>query len=117
MAESIALEVDALPASGPNGGGETVSPSPLPVAVPMVTRFSPNELRVLKAATGRTLTDLQTDENDMMQAMAWIGLYRLGHRVTWEQAGDCYLDMRPEAPDPLAGGTTTSSQRSADSGG
>jgi hypothetical protein len=80
-------------------------------------RLTPNELRFLKVATGRTLSDLFGDEADAMQAMVWLKLRRAGHHVTWEQAGDVEADMTDGPPDPTKVGTLPTSPLSADIGG
>jgi hypothetical protein len=104
----------------PNGAEPPALDKPLakelPESVPPVTRFTPNELRVLKAATGKTLTELQGDEIDMMQAMAWVSLYRLGHRVEWEVAGDVLIDMGERQADPTKRESSPDSRASAASG-
>ena len=74
----------------------------LPEAVQVggTPRLTPNELRLLKAATGRALSDLFADEADAMQAMVWLKLRREGFDVSWEQAGDMPADMSGAVPAP-----------------
>lgn len=97
-----ALEADALPTSVMVGG---------------TPRLTPNEIRVLKAVTGRTLQDVFSDEADVMQAMVWLKLRRAGYKVSWEQAGDVEADMTGEPVDPTKVGTLPTLPLSADSGG
>lgn len=80
---------------------------PLPEKIRMAQSLTPNEMRLLKAATGRSLTELiGGDAEDMeqapdrMQTMIWIALRRAGYDVSWEAAGDVEPDMAPVAPDP-----------------
>lgn len=87
-------------------------PMPLPdsvtVSASLQVRFTPNEMRQLKQATGRTMTDLMGedgDDADRMQAMAWLELRRQGHDPTWDQAGDVALVFEAEAPDPTNEGS------------
>ena len=61
-------------------------PEPLTVVLTEATgvRFSPNELRALKAETGRSMTDLlgpEADDADRMQTIAWLRLRRDGNPV------------------------------------
>ena len=72
-------------------------------------RFAPNDLRDLKAETGRTLTELtgdEADDADRFQTMAWLRLRRQGVKVPWAECGDIELDfeIEPEAVDPTNGG-------------
>jgi hypothetical protein len=66
-------------------------------------RFTPNELRVLKAETGKTMTQLmgpEADDADRMQTIAWLRLRRDGHAVKWEDCGDIAIDIEVAADDP-----------------
>lgn len=70
-------------------------PRSLPERVPVPTTLTPNEMRALKQATGRSLSELLGgDENDMdlapdrIQALVWTGLRREGFDPSWDQAGD-----------------------------
>jgi hypothetical protein len=102
-------------------------PPPLPELVRLTaegladTRFSPNELRALKAQTGRGLTDLigpDADDADRFQTMAWLRLRRDGHpALDWNALGDLEIAMQAEPPDPTNAGSPTSSPPSAGSGG
>jgi hypothetical protein len=63
--------------------------------------FTPNELRLLKATTGKTLQDM--DEADTTQVAVWVRLRREGHpEVTWEQCGDIEVRYVPADPQPSA---------------
>jgi hypothetical protein len=104
---------DLIPTDAPPNGAEL----PTFVRVSATPRLSPNELRVLKAMTGRTLETLMNDEADAMQAMVWLALRRAGHHdVTWDQAGDVEADMTPEPPDPTPAASSMTSPPSAASG-
>lgn len=89
-----------------------------PVAVRMsgTPRLTPNELRLLKAVTGRALQEVMGDEADAMQAMVWLRLRRAGYVVTWEQAGDVEADLSEDEPDPTSGGPSPRSPVSAATG-
>ena len=70
-------------------------------------RFTPNELRGLKAETGRSLNELMgedADDADRMQTLAWLRLRREGRTVPWEECGDIEVELRvEEPPDPTSG--------------
>src|SRR5262245_51349203 len=86
--------------------------------------LTPNEMRALKAETGRPLGDLLGgDPNDMeaaperVQSLVWVALRRAGITCTWDEAGDVAPDFQEEpAPDPTNAGPSTSSSLSAASG-
>lgn len=84
-------------------------------------RFTPNELRLLKADTGRGLNELMgedADDADRMQTLAWLRLRREGRQVAWADLGDVLVEVRAEAAaDPTSAGSSTSSPPSAASGG
>jgi len=98
-------------------------PVPLPDVVTLTSvapRFSANELRMLKAQTGRTMEDLLgpgAEDADRWQTMAWLELRRAGHDVSWQDAGDVQVAVVDETPDPTNGGPSTSSPGSAATGG
>ena len=85
----------------------------LPTSVeanPNDLRLSPNELRALKAETGRTMQDLMgedADDADRMQAIVWIELRRRGFDASWNDAGDVAIAFTTPEPDPTSGSTST----------
>jgi hypothetical protein len=93
-------------------------PTPLPKSVRIggTPRLTPNELRVIKATTGKTLENLMSDEADAMQAMVWLRLRRGGFDPTWEEAGDVEADLSDLPLDPTSGESSTTSPGSAASG-
>lgn len=98
-------------------------PRPLPASIKVATGMTPNEMRMLKAQTGRTLDDLLGGEAedmdrapDRLQSLVWIALRRAGYDVTWEQAGDVYAVTGEETPDPTATDKPSSSSTSVASG-
>ena len=99
--------------------------APLPDEVTIDTtnlelRMTPNQMRALKAETGRTLEELVgegADDADRMQAMAWLELRRQGFDARWSAVGDVAVVVKSEAPDPTSSGDSTSSPRSAATGG
>lgn len=86
----------------------------LPEVVPLAgvaESLTPNEMRALKDASGRTLTELLGGDPedldagpDRVQALLWVALRRSGHDVSWEDAGDVRPDFTPAPPDPTNGG-------------
>jgi hypothetical protein len=97
-------------------------PTHISVAGAEDLRVTPNELRMLKAVTGKTMTDLmgeEADDADRMQAVVWLELRRRGYTPAWEDAGDVAISFTGETPpsDPTRTNTLPDSPRSADSGG
>lgn len=83
--------------------------------------LTPNELRALKAQTGRTMDDLMgeaADDADRLQAMVWLELRRRGFDVKWNDAADVAIGFggEPAKPDPTPTDTTPTSRGSVDSG-
>lgn len=83
-------------------------PEPLPESIAIEAtgiRFTPNELRALKAETGRSMTELMgpdADEADRMQTLAWLNLRRDGRAVPWDKCGDVAMEFEtPAPPDPM----------------
>jgi len=96
------------------GGRKTL---PKQVRINTNPSFSPNELRVLKAMTGRTLENLMGDECDSIQAMVWLALRDLGFTgVTWDECADVRGEMVPPDADPFTGSDSTTLPPSAGSG-
>jgi hypothetical protein len=86
--------------------------------------LTPNEMRELKAATGRSLSDLLGgDAEDMdkapdrIQSLVWIALRREGHDCTWDEAGDVQPDSSPVPLDPTKPANSNSSPLSVATGG
>ena len=118
-----------LPVSDRNGD----TPTPETLTTPVVTlgadgkpvsirmagspRMTPNELRLLKAATGRSLADVMGDEADAMQALVWLRLRRAGYALAWEAAGDVEAELVEPPPDPTSGGPSGVSPLSVTTGG
>jgi hypothetical protein len=95
----------------------------LPTSIRVSSTMTPNEMRALKAATGRRLTDLLGgDEDDVeqlpdrLQSLVWIALRRDGYDVSWEDAGDVLPDMTEATPDPTRPASSSSSSASAAGG-
>ena len=108
MADSDVVSYAGPPDYAPPNG------SPLPAKIAPATSLTPNEMRALKAQTGRSLTELiGGDPEDMdlapdrIQAMVWVALRRAGYAVTWEQSGDVMPDMEDAAAaaDPTSTGS------------
>lgn len=91
-------------------------------------RLSADAMRSLQKATGRTMTDLIQDEDDVanrFQVMAFAQLHRRGSRLghlppadeLWEAAGAVDIEFEADAPiDPLDGASLTTSPPSVTSG-
>jgi len=98
-----------------------VTPGELPESIeadPNNIVLSPNEMRALRAATGRPMSDIFTDEadEDAMQAVVWLTLRRAGYRPTWDEAGDVGLRATVAQSDPTPTDTSQTSRLSAISG-
>ena len=67
-------------------------------------RMTPNQIRALKAESGRNLSDLMdanADEADRMQAIIWLALRRQGYQASWDEAADVAVEFQGDAaPDP-----------------
>ena len=82
-------------------------------------RMSPNDMRELKAQTGRTLSELtgeNADEADALQTMGWLKLRREGVEVPWDECGDVVLEFQEAQPDPTNGARSMPSPDSAATG-
>jgi hypothetical protein len=86
-------------------------PPPLPESVDvdpnsMDIRLAPNELRLLKAETGKTMAELlgeDAEDADRFQVTIWLKLRRLGHRPSYADCGDIAVAFVAEPPDPTSG--------------
>ena len=98
--------------------------------VPGDVRMSPEAMRMIKKATGRTITELtkeSDDEADGFQVMTFGELYRraleAGHMpdagALWELAGQVEIQFASEdmLADPLGDGSSQTSPPSVTSGG
>jgi hypothetical protein len=63
-------------------------------------RFSANQLRQIRAVSGKTMEQLLEDGADVIQANAYITLRKMGHAPTWDQAGDIPVEFQEEPADP-----------------
>lgn len=82
-------------------------------------RLTPNDMRALKAETGKRLTELtgeDADEADSMQTMAWLYMRRAGNPVPWSALGDVTIIFEVPEPDPTNAEPSTNSPPSAGSG-
>ena len=95
----------------------------LPASIRVASTLTPNEMRALKAATGRSLNELLGGEAedmelapDRIQSLVWVALRRAGHDCTWGEAGDVAPDMTDEPADPTGNGSSNGSSTSAAGG-
>ena len=83
-------------------------------------RITPNGARAVRAASGRSISEM-TDEADRMQIVVFLQLLRDGYTPTWDEAGDVGIeggmDDDAETPDPTSGELSPTSPRSAATGG
>lgn len=82
-------------------------------------RLTPNQMRALKAETGRTLEELlgdNADDADRIQTLVWLNLRRQGFNAPWDDIGDVGVEFEPEVPDPTNGDDSPTSPPSATTG-
>lgn len=108
-----------------NGSPMHAVREPLPTRVRIAgdapLRFTPNELAMIRAQTGQTITDL-LDGDDRWRVIAWLRLRRTGYPgVEWDQLGDLEIELvvtdTPPTPDPTDARSSTISPPSAGIGG
>lgn len=100
-------------------------PPPLPGGITINRGFAPrlsaNQMRRLKAETGRTMDELMGEaasDEDRVQTFVWFELRRQGFEATWNQAGDVEVEFQQDdQPDPTNAEPSTNSPGSAVSGG
>jgi hypothetical protein len=71
-------------------------------------RMSPNQMRALKAETGKSLDELMgegAEEADRLQAIAWLELRKAGFAVSWDDVADVLVEIETEEADPFNGGS------------
>ena len=102
---------------------QLMQPLPESVRITQGMTMTPNEMRLLREKTGKTLQELLGgDPEDMdaapdrIQALVWVQLRRLGHECEWEEAGDVLPEMGEAEPDPSETGPSATSPPSATSG-
>jgi hypothetical protein len=82
-------------------------------------KFTPRELKLVKAAYGRSLIQiLQDDESDdRFTVVAWLRLRRNGREVELADMDDVLIDLeQPDAPDPTTPPLSPTSPSSVFSG-
>jgi hypothetical protein len=93
-------------------------PDPIHVDLSQPLRFTPKQLRELKAQTGRAFTELFAD--DPFTTTAWLRLRREGWpNLRYADLEDCVIEAGAQsvAVDPLNGTPPTASPPSVGSGG
>lgn len=100
---------------------------PVEVVAGASIRMSPDAMRALKKATGRSMGELLQDDDDeagRFQVMNFAELHRryarAGHlpdaAELWEHAGQVEMSFVPERLDPTSGEPSKTSPSSADIG-
>jgi hypothetical protein len=81
-------------------------------------RFTPRELRLIRAQTGRTFSQVMGDEDsdDKFIVFAWLKLRRDGHQIEWDEMDDVVISLTSDEPDPTNGRPGTTSPSSAATG-
>ena len=81
-------------------------------------RFTPRELRMIQAATGRSFSSILTDEesDEKFTALAWLKLRRDGFEVEWAEMDDVVIVIEAPTTDPTSGPPSTTSPPSVRSG-
>jgi hypothetical protein len=84
-------------------------------------RFTPRELAAVRQHTGKSFSQVLTDEasDDKFTVLAWLKLRRQGLAVEWDQMADVVIGIRAEEAtglDPTNGSLPTISPPSADIG-
>jgi hypothetical protein len=89
-------------------------PRPLPDSIRVAQNMTPNEMRLLKAHTGRPLSELlggDPEDMDMapdrIQSLVWVALRRAGYEVSWDDAGDVLPDTSEADVDPTSAAPST----------
>ena len=98
--------------------GSTADKGPLPEAVYVSNsaRFTPNQLRQLRAVSGIGLEQVMGDEANVFQAMIYFKLWRMGYEPSWEACGYVSAILEDEPQDPSSPESVTTSQPSAATG-
>jgi hypothetical protein len=110
-----------------NNNGATVDDEAVVIDPNRPLRMTPDAMRALKAATGRTFTDLLQDEDPatQFQVAAFATLYRRAAPdhippavELWERAArtEVVFDASAITLDPITGAASTISPPSVDSG-
>jgi len=63
-------------------------------------RFSANELRQIRAVSGKSLEQMMEAGEDVIQATAYISLRKQGFPLSWDEAGDVPVEFAEEPADP-----------------
>lgn len=83
-----------------NGSSAEQRPLPEAVYVSNAARFTPNQLRQVRAVSGIPLEQVMGDEANVFQAMIYFKLTREGYEPTWEDCGNVYAILEEEPEDP-----------------
>jgi hypothetical protein len=98
---------------------QRVLPETIRITANTAPRVTPNQMRLLRAETGKTMEEVFGDkasEEDRLQAVIWLELRRQGYNASWDDAGDVGFEPVDEPPDPTSTGNSTGSLRSAATG-
>jgi hypothetical protein len=98
----------------------TAAPTEVTVRTSEVSnpRFTPRELRLIQQQTGRTFSQIMSDEDsdEKFVVFAWLKLRRDGHPVDWEDMDDVLISISSSELDPTNGRPVTTSPPSAATG-
>lgn len=81
-------------------------------------RFTPRELRLIHEQTGRTFTQIMSDEesDEKFVVFAWLRLRRDGHQLDWADLDDVVISLTTSQADPTNGRPDKTSPPSAATG-
>jgi len=94
------------------------APERVVISTDYTPAFTPRELDMIKAATGRAYSQIIADDNsdERMIVTAWLKTRRDGYDVTLDDMADVVIELAAGEPDPTNEGRSSSSSTSAASG-
>lgn len=101
----------------PNGSSADKGPLPEAVYVTNGARFTPNQLRQLRAVSGVSLEEVMGDEANVFQSLIYFKLQRMGYQPSWDDCGNIAAIMEDEPEDPTLPESVTGLPHSAATGG
>lgn len=95
---------------------EEVREMPTALNIDPRARFSPNQLRHIRAATGLPLETVMGDEANIFQALIYLKLRGQGFDPSWEACGDVEVILEDQTEDPTSAVIATASPPSVTTG-